>query len=48
MPYSDTPEQASTIDWSGSKLVVKAFADTGKAPTLVQCAGDVIAGGQAC
>lgn len=39
MPYSDTPEQASIIDWSGSKLVVKAFADTGKAPTLVQFRG---------
>lgn len=48
MPYSDTPEQASIIDWSGSKLVVKAFADTGKAPTLVQFVGDVIAGGLAC
>lgn len=48
MPYCDTPEQAFIIDWFGSKLVVKAFTGTGKAPTLVRFAGDVSAGGLAC
>lgn len=48
MLYSDTPEQAAIIGWPGSKLAVKAFADTGKTSTLVRFAGDVIAGGLAC
>lgn len=30
MSYCDTPEQAAIIGWSESKLVVKAFAGTGK------------------
>lgn len=38
MPYTDTPEQAAIIGWSGSKLVVKAFAGTGKTSTLVRFA----------
>ncbi|CAI1993574.1 Uncharacterised protein [Serratia proteamaculans] len=38
MPYSDTPEQASIIGWSGSKLVVTAFVGSGKTSILVRFA----------
>jgi hypothetical protein len=38
MSYSDTPEQAAVICWSGHRLVVKAFAGTGKTSTLVRYA----------
>ncbi|MGP0837903.1 UvrD-helicase domain-containing protein, partial [Serratia sp. CY85251] len=38
MPYSDTPEQAAIIGWSGHRLVVRAFAGTGKTSTLVRFA----------
>ena len=38
MSYCDTPEQAAIIGWSGSKLVVRAFAGTGKTSTLVRFA----------
>lgn len=38
MSYSDTPEQAAVIGWSGQRLVVKAFAGTGKTSTLVRFA----------
>ncbi|RAT17414.1 DNA helicase [Lonsdalea populi] len=38
MSYSDTPEQAAVIGWSGHRLVVKAFAGTGKTSTLVRFA----------
>ncbi|GAA3592076.1 UvrD-helicase domain-containing protein [Gibbsiella greigii] len=38
MPYSDTPEQAAVIGWSGHRLVVRAFAGTGKTSTLVRFA----------
>lgn len=34
----DTPEQAAIIGWSGRKLVVRAFAGTGKTSTLVRLA----------
>ncbi|MNE49611.1 hypothetical protein D3C81_526280 [compost metagenome] len=38
MSYCDTPEQTAIIGWSGSKLVVKAFASTGKTSILVRFA----------
>ncbi|CAI0944300.1 UvrD-helicase domain-containing protein [Serratia ficaria] len=38
MSYCDTPEQAAIIGWSGRKLVVRAFAGTGKTSTLVRFA----------
>ncbi|MGS3274260.1 UvrD-helicase domain-containing protein [Serratia marcescens] len=38
MSYCDTPEQAAIIGWSGSKLVIRAFAGTGKTSTLVRFA----------
>ncbi|MEX3174006.1 UvrD-helicase domain-containing protein [Serratia quinivorans] len=38
MSYCDTPEQAAIIGWSGKKLVVRAFAGTGKTSTLVRFA----------
>ncbi|MDS7850433.1 UvrD-helicase domain-containing protein [Klebsiella michiganensis] len=38
MSYSDTPEQAAVIGWSGHRLVVRAFAGTGKTSTLVRYA----------
>ncbi|CAI1966581.1 DNA-dependent helicase II [Serratia quinivorans] len=38
MSYCDTPEQAAIIGWSGTKLVVRAFAGTGKTSTLVRFA----------
>jgi hypothetical protein len=38
MSYADTPEQAAIIDWKGERLVVKAFAGTGKTHTLVRYA----------
>lgn len=38
MSYSDTPEQAAVIGWSGHRLVVRAFAGTGKTFTLVRFA----------
>ncbi|SQJ09075.1 DNA-dependent helicase II [Serratia rubidaea] len=38
MSYSDTPEQAAIIGWSGHRLVVRAFAGTGKTSTLVRYA----------
>ncbi len=38
MSYSDTPEQAAVIGWSGHRLVVRAFAGTGKTATLVRFA----------
>ncbi|MCA4825290.1 MAG: UvrD-helicase domain-containing protein [Serratia rubidaea] len=38
MSYSDTPEQAAIIGWSGHRLVVKAFSGTGKTSTLVRYA----------
>ncbi|MER5130250.1 UvrD-helicase domain-containing protein [Serratia marcescens] len=38
MSYSDTPEQAAIIGWSGHRLVVRAFAGTGKTSTLVRFA----------
>ncbi|HAU6732969.1 TPA: ATP-dependent helicase [Salmonella enterica subsp. enterica serovar Elisabethville] len=34
MSYSDTPEQAAVIAWKGERLVVSAFAGTGKTSTL--------------
>lgn len=34
MSYSDTPEQSAVIDWQGTRLVVGAFAGTGKTTTL--------------
>ncbi|EKC7220126.1 ATP-dependent helicase [Salmonella enterica] len=34
MSYSDTPEQAAVIAWHGKRLVVGAFAGTGKTTTL--------------
>ncbi|EAT5878017.1 UvrD-helicase domain-containing protein [Salmonella enterica] len=34
MPHSDTPEQAAVIAWRGERLVVSAFAGTGKTSTL--------------
>lgn len=33
-----TPEQQAVIDWQGEKLVVNAFAGTGKTSTLVKYA----------
>ncbi|WP_034950402.1 UvrD-helicase domain-containing protein [Erwinia oleae] len=38
MSYSDTPEQAAVIGWSGHRLIVRAFAGTGKTSTLVRFA----------
>lgn len=38
MSYSDTTEQAAVIGWSGHRLVVRAFAGTGKTSTLVRFA----------
>lgn len=38
MSYSDTPEQAAVIGWSGHRLVVRAFACMGKTSTLVRYA----------
>lgn len=38
MFYSDTSEQAAVIGWSGHRLVVRAFAGTGKTSTLVRYA----------
>lgn len=38
MSYSETPEQAAIIGWSGHRLVVRAFAGTGKTSTLVRFA----------
>ncbi|CAI0963171.1 UvrD-helicase domain-containing protein [Serratia quinivorans] len=38
MSYSDTPEQTAVIGWSGHRLVVRAFAGTGKTSTLVRYA----------
>lgn len=38
MSYCDTPEQAAIIGWSGHRLVVRAFAGTGKTSTLVRFA----------
>ena len=38
MSYSDTPEQAAVIGWAGHRLVVSAFAGTGKTSTLVRYA----------
>lgn len=34
MTYSDTPEQSAVIAWQGVRLVVGAFAGTGKTTTL--------------
>ncbi len=34
MSYSDTPEQSAVIGWQGTRLVVGAFAGTGKTTTL--------------
>ncbi|HFW3114057.1 TPA: DNA helicase, partial [Salmonella enterica subsp. diarizonae serovar 61:r:-] len=34
MSYSDTPEQSAVIAWQGTRLVVGAFAGTGKTTTL--------------
>ncbi|EHF6856967.1 hypothetical protein J1L44_001833 [Salmonella enterica subsp. enterica serovar Panama] len=34
MSCSDTPEQAAVIAWQGNRLVVGAFAGTGKTTTL--------------
>ena len=34
MSYSDTPEQAAVIAWRGERLVVGAFAGSGKTSTL--------------
>ncbi|AGP47310.1 hypothetical protein SOD10_38840 [Serratia plymuthica] len=55
MPYSDMPEQAAIIGWSGSKLVLKVFAGTGKTSQMVRFAlakpGNrmlYVAGGVAC
>ncbi|AHY09946.1 hypothetical protein sch_22310 [Serratia plymuthica] len=38
MSYCYTPEQAAIIGWSGSKLVVKAFAGSGETSKLVRFA----------
>lgn len=38
MSYSDTPEQSAVIRWHGRRLVVNAFAGTGKTYTLVRYA----------
>lgn len=38
MAYSDTPEQTAVINWKGRRLVVRAFAGTGKTSTLVRYA----------
>lgn len=38
MSYSDTPEQAAVIAWKGVRLVVSAFAGTGKTSTLCRYA----------
>ncbi|HFW3714258.1 TPA: UvrD-helicase domain-containing protein [Salmonella enterica subsp. enterica serovar 6,7:y:-] len=38
MSYSDTPEQAAVIVWKGDRLVVSAFAGTGKTSTLCRYA----------
>lgn len=34
MSYSDTPEQAAVIAWKGERLIVCAFAESGKTTTL--------------
>ncbi len=34
MPHTDTPEQAAVIAWKGERLVVCAFAGSGKTTTL--------------
>lgn len=34
MSYPDTPEQAKVIAWKGERLVVCAFAGSGKTTTL--------------
>ena len=34
MSYTDTPEQAAVIAWQGERLVVSAFASSGKTSTL--------------
>ncbi|EJM3642728.1 UvrD-helicase domain-containing protein [Salmonella enterica] len=34
MSYSDTPEQVAVIAWKGERLIVTAFAGTGKTSTL--------------
>lgn len=38
MSYSDTPEQSAVVRWQGRRLVVNAFAGTGKTSTLVRYA----------
>jgi hypothetical protein len=38
MSYASTPEQDAVICWQGKKLVVRAFAGTGKTTTLVRYA----------
>ncbi|HGJ5884446.1 UvrD-helicase domain-containing protein [Arsenophonus sp.] len=38
MTINPTPEQQAVIDWQGDKLVVNAFAGTGKTSTLVKYA----------
>lgn len=38
MSYPDTPEQSAVIHWQGNRLVVNAFAGTGKTSTLVRFA----------
>ncbi|EHX5358757.1 ATP-dependent helicase [Salmonella enterica] len=38
MSHSDTPEQAVVIAWKGERLVVSAFAGTGKTSTLCRYA----------
>ncbi|EIH3126251.1 ATP-dependent helicase [Salmonella enterica] len=38
MSHSDTPEQAAVIAWKGERLVVSAFAGTGKTSTLCRYA----------
>lgn len=36
MFYCDSSEQAPIIDWASHRLVVRAFADTGKTLTLIR------------
>ncbi|BEM41007.1 hypothetical protein SME10J_47340 [Serratia marcescens] len=36
MFYCDSPAQAPIIDWASHRLVDRAFADTGKTPTLIR------------
>ncbi|MCK2413784.1 UvrD-helicase domain-containing protein, partial [Escherichia coli] len=38
MSLNPTDEQSAIIHWQGEKLVVNAFAGTGKTSTLVQFA----------